>query len=686
MGKHSKRAIQKAKGKHASVFRRNWTLMLEVSFIVMFCVLHAASAGHYADFYPIDGTFQNFNPVRRLLSGQVPYRDFQDYLGLGHLYAGAVFTAIFGGSYRESIIAFSFLNFACLALISVLIAYAVLGTARRAAGMTCCVLLFILVKPLPFVNGIAIHSDILSALNSSLDPGISARFVRGLILPLSMFLLVEWLIRVKSAERLSASQWLMPACAGMVAGFCFPWSNDYGISCFVCVFVMIFFLSLFREGRVLFAIKASCIELAASVASLFAFAFIFTRGNVQGWFSGTFGAGGFQSWYYNSGKSFFIFNVDSSFLMLLQAFAVVAYLHLLWKEKASRESMLRYGIPCYANMVCFCAANEYKLIAGGPLRNVALAVLFFTAFYEGIAWICRLLEGKWFAMAKRGALLIIGIGCSAWIISNAMDEFVFRYASEKDGHTVAAMGGNLTSLYEDVIEASDFLQGEPFFSTYASAQEVVEGRFQPSGTDYIIHVLGDAQREKYLSAFREGNFRYAATIQKSYTAWEYWVERANWFFYRELYRDYHPVFANTYELYWERNGEDGEYTVTDPIEVTVHRENDATVRISVKTGDEVNGFADVFLDYEIEKRPESLLAKFAFQTQLRVENSGAQLASVSGYEMNYLRAKGAEYVPISVKDGYGEITLTALPSSCATLGLNDVKCDAIYTSYYAKPQ
>lgn len=61
------------------------------------CFIYSLRAGHYADFSPINGTFQNFNPCRRLLAGQIPYKDFTDYLGMGHLYAGSMFTAFLEG-------------------------------------------------------------------------------------------------------------------------------------------------------------------------------------------------------------------------------------------------------------------------------------------------------------------------------------------------------------------------------------------------------------------------------------------------------------------------------------------------------------------------------------------------------------------------------------------------------------
>ena len=78
-----------------------------VGIIMMFLInlLYAMYQGYYANFYPINGTFQNFNPVRRFLAGQVPYKDFQDYLGLGHLYSGSIATKLFGGDYQSSLIA-----------------------------------------------------------------------------------------------------------------------------------------------------------------------------------------------------------------------------------------------------------------------------------------------------------------------------------------------------------------------------------------------------------------------------------------------------------------------------------------------------------------------------------------------------------------------------------------------------
>ena len=75
-----------------------WLLWGQAALLLAVCLVHAIEEGRYADFYPINGTFQNYNPVRRLLAGQAPFVDFQDYLGLGHLFAGALATLLLGAA------------------------------------------------------------------------------------------------------------------------------------------------------------------------------------------------------------------------------------------------------------------------------------------------------------------------------------------------------------------------------------------------------------------------------------------------------------------------------------------------------------------------------------------------------------------------------------------------------------
>ena len=111
------------KGKKIIKFIKKNSIFLSGMIVCLLIILfYAMSAGHYVDFFPTNGTFQNYNPVRRFLNGQVPYKDFQDYLGLGHLYIGSLITLLFGGTFRASLIAFSFLTMLGFALIIFVVA------------------------------------------------------------------------------------------------------------------------------------------------------------------------------------------------------------------------------------------------------------------------------------------------------------------------------------------------------------------------------------------------------------------------------------------------------------------------------------------------------------------------------------------------------------------------------------
>lgn len=652
--------------------RWNWILIGEWAVLIVLCLLYARNSGHYADYYPINGTFQNYNPVRRMLNGQIPYKDFQDYLGLGHLYTGTIVTFLFGGSYRDSLIAFSFLTLGSLALLSYVVGFLVLGKRQSAVITTNIVLLCVIIQPLFFKNGLAGTEDIFGALTSALDAGNSARFIRGMILPLiCLFILGAHScfqkIALKSAWLLKHKAVIVYAGMGFIGGIAFGWSNDYGISCCICLAILSFCLSLARDRSLAVVIRNVTVELAASAAGIFICVEVLTLGHFAEWAVATFGTGGFQSWYYNSPKSYYVYDVDFSYIMLTQAGLCIAYIIKLFMKKASADAVLRYGLPAFCNMVCFCAANEYKLLSGGWLREVALSVLFFTVMYEILS---LLLKADRNEKLEKLAVFCSFILCGSWIIAGIKDEAVFTYMTPKEGVYVEKLGGNLKTLGEDLVQTEAFLNGENFFSTYASAQEVVCDKYQPSGIDYIIHVLGDAQRERYLEAFHTADFRYTATIKETYNNWEYWVQRANWFFYRDLYENWHPVYANSYELYWDKNDKSNENIIQNGYTVDVVEVSDSEKKIEVRADSDVNGVADVYIDYLVEKR-DNRSAKLVFQKMLKIEDKGT--------EYNYLRSQSQEYIPVPIVNGYGEVTLTACPEKSAYLVLREAACNKIYT-------
>ena len=360
--------------------------------------------------------------------------------------------------------------------------------------------------------------------------------------------------------------------------------------------------------------------------------------------------------------------------MLFQIGICIYYLTRMFIGNKNYRDVSKDVFLAYCNMVGVCAIQEYKLLSGGSCKEVALSILFATIILEIVSSISKKIG---IYRMKYMPIVVSFIAGVALVVSLAKDEFVFWLVTEKAGMSIEELDGNITSLGEDLINTERFLEGNSFFSTYASAQEVISDIYQPSGTDYIIHVLGDSQREKYLYEFSRQNFEYVATIKESYTDWEYWIQRANWFFYRELYRNWHPVFANSYEMYWAKNDELENNIIDQDFEINVVYIDDATAKIVIQCENSINGVADVYIDYEIKTR-DNKLAFFNIQNVLQIVNTGKNYAESSWYESNYLRDKSAEYVPVSIVNGYGEITLTSNPKKCAYLKLKDYSCDTIY--------
>ncbi|MBE6894235.1 MAG: hypothetical protein E7483_01310 [Ruminococcaceae bacterium] len=655
-----------------------YVIFAEILFLTAICLSVGISAGRHVNFVPINGTFQNFNPVRRLLDGQVPYADFQDYLGLGHLYSGGIFTFIFGGDYQASLMAFTFLSNLSYAACITVMAYAVFKNLSFALAVSNIILGVSVFAPKFLASVPFIPNQICSALSTAVNLGNSARFVRGAALPLGCASIICFELALHHWTKnkfVSSHKNMLSLCfSGAVAGCVFAWSNDYGISSWLCILIMVWFAVFSETQKIMRSFLGTAVAGAVSAVSLFVTVTVLTQGNFAGWLTATFGTGNYQSWYYNSNKSFYIYDVDFAPIMLVQAAIVIIYLLLILIKRDRTDRMMRFGIPALMNMAGFCASNEYKLLSGDTAREVALAILFITVILEIIAAASKADKKSYL---KAGTIVLSCLLCCGWSAAALYKETVLR-TEPVDGEYIAALGGEMTSNITSVKSAAEFLKDDKAFATYASAQEAVNGFYQPSGTDYIIHVLGDDNRKEYLDSFAQGYFKYVSTIQRNYSLWEWWVERANWFFYRELYADWHPVFANSYHLYWQRNSEGESYMHTNNISASAEKTSSNSYKIKVMADKGVNGIADVYIDYAV-KKTDGLKSAAVFNTMLRVKPSITTFSSDKQFESNYLRSISKEYIPIYISDGYGEIEIYGCPQADTVLDVNQVSCSRIFT-------
>lgn len=666
---------------------RNKLLIGQLILMFMLCFAHSLNAGNYSDFFPMNGTFQNFNPVRRLLDGQIPYKDFQDYLGMGHLYVGTIFTILFGGGYNSSLMAFSMLTLLSLAFIILVVGFVIFKKKKNnVVAFINLTLLLLLIQPkfLKYIFGMTISSQkILAGLNAALSVGNSARFIRGMILPITCGLLFVinkvTPVLLKKFKKLNCKkQWLILGEVSLVSGFAAIWSNDYGLGCWVCIAVMTFMCIFSRTRKISKAFLGMTVEILGSLLCIIVLVEMVTLGNFGAWIKAMFGNGGWQNWYYNnSPKAYYFYDIDLSFLTVLQGVLCGIYLVKLFRHSGTIEAMKRYGVLAFANMTCFCVMNEYKLLGGGGLIEVAVSVLFFNILFELWNFIGVLIPKK--EIGEKVLFLVSTSLCICLLIIMGKNELKF-YKSPKLGVEVEEMGGNMTSLGEDLLNTKKFLNGEKIFSTYATGQEVVTNLFQPSGIDYIIHVLGDESRNKYINSFHTDDFKYTATIKETYTTWETWCRRANWFFYRDLYANWHPVYTNSYAVYWEKNEHKNEHTISERQFVEVEEISDNKKKLVVRTNELTNGYADIYIDYEIKKK-DTLLSNFIWKSMLKVQDTGKNYVD-EYFDSNYLRPANAEYIPIRIVNGYGELILSSAPEESTYFELKEVSCNAIYTVAY----
>jgi hypothetical protein len=611
-----------------------------------------------------------------LLAGQIPYKEFMDYLGLGHLYAGSLMTKLMGGSYGDSLAAFRFLSFLSFGMIFCVLGYAITHRLEISLSITNVVLILVLCGYRFGVLSDRIWVDAVTV-------GNSARFIRSLILPLVCVLCIAGLKgaprMLEGAPKLKKHPNMMIAVGlGVVGGMALVWSNDYGISCWVCFLIMNMCLLFFRTRNIKTTLIYSIFHIAVSCVILFVVVQIVTFGHFSQWLGSTFGSGSYQSWYYNSGKSFYIFQVDFSFLRLVQALLTVIYLTKLWRCHGSLEGIIRFGIPAFANMVGFCAANEYKLLSGDRASEMANAILYATILFEVTYLMLKFCKKKqvWSAVLLSSVIITgvwLGYEAKVLIYLHDMPQAAFS------GTYVPEIDSNVITRHEDIIAADEFLHGEKVFSTYASAQEVVSGYFQPSGVDYIIHVLGDKTREEYLESFRNGDFHYTATIKRTsepFSAWEDWIRHSNWFFYRELYQNWHKVFSNGYQVYWERNEIEGENTIIlDDVDISVEVLDDGTSRIIIQTDPSINGTADVLIDYAV-KVGDGLGSKLIINKMLYVREGTPDIEEE--YSTWFLRSESREYVPVNIRNGYGHLDLLSMPDASTKLDIFEVNCERVF--------
>lgn len=222
-----------------SIFQNKILYLISVAVILGIYLILTLDGIRNLDYIAINGTFQNFNVIRRLFDGQAPFYDFTVYLGFGHLYLTSFFTLLFGGNYYASVVAYDYLS-SLFMIISCYTLGKIYFPKNWAVPFSLSLIFrFVNVIYFPFFN--VDFSDVM-------EGGNSARTIRALILPVAVLLYLivsEKIHRISNwdeTRKLYANVGLISS----ISGTAFVYGNDYGIMVWFCSWIMLIFVLMIR--------------------------------------------------------------------------------------------------------------------------------------------------------------------------------------------------------------------------------------------------------------------------------------------------------------------------------------------------------------------------------------------------------------------------------------------------------
>jgi hypothetical protein len=553
----------------------------------------AAQRGANLGFYPINGDWQNYNPVRRWLDGELPGRDFHVYLGLGPTWLTTLATWWCGGQFGDSLFAMTGLCVALQALCWGVVAR-VAGLSRTAAWSLAALSVVFFAAPYKLWLPVHLRAVLVGVCEPLFQPGNSALGLRAAAPVLAT--LVLWWTWNRWAD-VRCRPWRRALWLGAVSGAFLPWSNDYGPS--TCAALSgVAALCWYRDTRWTGWLCCVVIHGLAAVLVALGVLTLATGGAPGWWWEYNFrGVATDQFWYFRGDKVLrwsqlplwyelwigggtlgvwlwrmrrrTTVGTDSLLALLvlaplLSTLVSVAGGHVEWRYAFPLARTLFIATPCAVMAV---VGEVWRGRGGGagagsplltqraegellsPRWDVLLCVLL--ALQTGI------LARRWFREQDRqprpaepwsmlvprdiraprtGALVPLGDAGSG--------------LPERFSKAVA-----IASELRDEFVAGDVPRESRIASTYTSLIDVIAGAKNPCRSDYLIHALGSRERTAHLEQLTASPPEYVTTIREDWVGWEGWLQRQNWPYYRWLTRYYEPFDRTYYAIVWKRRRE-----------------------------------------------------------------------------------------------------------------------------------
>jgi hypothetical protein len=582
-----------------------------------------ASRATVADFYPLNGDFQNYNPVKRMFLGQRPGQDFDSYLGLGAVWLLYIAMLPLGGDFTSSLLAMEFLHSIASAA-----AVALLLRLCRLSWGWCWLLGWVVMA---YARGGTQVAEILHFVHMSLHElahastsALGLRSMPSLLAAPAMC----WVLRRFGHDGADLSR--AGIGLGMIGGLLLPWSNDHGIATAMAMTLVGGGWLYRRAGTRLAATQAVATMGLAMVLSILLVAVMGHGGNASRWFTYNFlNVSRDQCWYFIGQKVTSISDVPVYHGVWLAVWCLGA---LVWKiRRAERAEDVALMLVVLANLLA-----GYVSISGAASPRYFFALnrcLIVVVPYLAYSIVNSLLDswphaaarqtlgryGAKLTAAAAGALLLLSL-LASWQ-SHQQQQANSQIAANL--LPVPELGGTLDHRFSKAValgheirtraDAARVSEKHRLFSTYASALDIVAGSLQAGRSDYFIHALGPQRRAAYLEQFIATRPMFVTTIREDFTNWEQWGRCVNWDFYAHLLKHYQPTDRTFYNLLWERRSEPVDTSGAE-LDTTIAPRDDSSVELTIQYPAAAQGesterqIVEVEIEYDWQWKPGRLLA------------------------------------------------------------------------------
>jgi len=635
-------------------------------------IAHGARRLGLSNFFPTNGDFQNFNVVRRFMDGQAPFADFVAYLGFGHVFILSLPQYFFGNNFAISVAITTAVTLFVFALLCYTISKIILEDTLVSTILT---LSFVFLNILrPFFVARLLDNTILDVFNSGVSPGNSARLVRFAIIPLMLLFMPRFFEKIQTSfKSFNIKNEIIVA---SISGASITWSNDGGISFFLAFSFLYALLHLKHKGFGIDLLKSAALYAFVSAISLFAFVTIITRGSPLSYFVQTISVSEYQGWYFGALNPTSFLDVFRVHVSICFAMTIIFLLKFAFTNAGQSKCLTFFWLSSI--MLAFSIQSSiyfYGSGGSGTADEGIVIVAFIIVFSYVVKYAAQAI--RYFTHANkqkfRWGLSLYPTIAFIFIFVTVLNQALY---AARDNHGVPYVPGLRAWVgFPDPIlinHTVDRIGDNAIFATYASAVEVITDQFKPAGADYIIHVLGDQQREEYLESFRTADFRYAATAHPRFEQWNYWAIQANWWFHRELFEEYKPIFTNNYQIYWQRRGYEQEIQIGN-LTHEIENLSDSEVRVLFLVEDGFNGTVDATISYSI--KIERFLRNFDFTTSLVWKDNLNRGMHPIGLRVS--RDAISERIPVTIVDGHGEIVLQSAPRNNSILNVYDVNVESV---------